>query len=139
MEFIRRAIKEGKIVSLLLLDAAGAFDTVNPTRLLQNMPMARIHPAIVQWVASFLSDRSTCIRLPEYTSSIRGVRVGILQGSPISPILYLFYNAPLLHRLSTPTYRTLGTGYVDDITNSVANNTIKKNISELQRLHKINM
>jgi hypothetical protein len=39
---------------------------------------------LVRWTASFLTD--------DYTSPLLAASMGIPQGSPLSPILYLFYS-----------------------------------------------
>ena len=84
------------MASLLSLDVAGAFDNVSYKRLLHNLRMRRTPTFITKWVASFLSDRKTSITLRGKTSELEEVETGIPQGSPISPVLFLFFNAPLL-------------------------------------------
>lgn len=68
------------VVSILSLDVSGAFDNVSHPRLLHNLRKRRIHPRVVSWIASFLMDRQTMIRLPEATSEILNVETGIPQG-----------------------------------------------------------
>ena len=43
----------------------------------------------------FLLDRRTEVKINDFTLPEAPVSVGIPQGSPISPVLYLFYNADL--------------------------------------------
>jgi hypothetical protein len=50
----------------------------------------------VGWIASFLSERTTIIQMGELELEEYHVDMGIPQGSPLSLILYLFYNADLL-------------------------------------------
>ena len=80
------------------------------------------------WIYSFLSDRSTSIRLQDFESSIEGVDLGILQGSPIFPILYLFYNADLLENCEDITISVTPTGFVDDISLLTYSNNTKRNV-----------
>ncbi|KAI9039454.1 reverse transcriptase [Aspergillus affinis] len=114
----------GQKVSMLLLDVAGAFDNVSHTRLLHSLKMARLGH-FAGWLESFLSDRQTRLQLPGYLSGIISIPTGIPQGSPISPILFLLFNTPLIRALKINTVesmriqlplsgRTLAFGWIDD-------------------------
>ena len=64
------------------------------------------------------------------------VQTGILQGLPISPILYLFYNADLLEICERPGTNSSALGFVDD-TNILAYSTsTEENCRILENLHK---
>lgn len=63
------------------------------------------------WVKAFLSNRSTTIRIPEGESDPFPTPTGIPQGSPISPILYLIYNADLIEIHGN---EVTSNGWVDD-------------------------
>jgi ribonuclease HI/exonuclease III len=102
------------VASLLLLDVSGAFDNVSHTRLLHNLRKRRIDEKTVRWIASFLDDRHTRIRIDGFTSTQYATSTGIPQGSPLSPILYLFYNADLIEMCKQEA-NVLPTGYIDDI------------------------
>jgi hypothetical protein len=58
------------------------------------------------------------------------VDVGVPQGSPISPLLFVIYVAPL-HSISLPRGITLS--YVDDFALTKASNSYRSNIRHLQR------
>ena len=47
-----------KIATALLLDVTGAFDNVSKNTLLHNLRIKKIDPRIVNWIGSFLTDRS---------------------------------------------------------------------------------
>jgi exonuclease III len=115
LEAIHSGWKNGKVVSALLLDISGAFDNVSHDRLLHNLRARRIPQAYVTWLGSFLRGRTTSLVLPEYTMPTRRVETGIPQGSPLSPILYIFYNAGLMGR-GAPEWGTDNIGYIDDTT-----------------------
>jgi hypothetical protein len=61
---------------------------------------------------SFLANHRTSILLQVGTSREQEVAMGISQGSPLSPILYLFYNADMFEGLPQGV---LAVAYVDDI------------------------
>ena len=107
--------KRHRVATLLSLDVSGAFDRVSHTRLIHNLRKRRIPEWVAIWVADFLSDRETEIRLGDYTLESSRVFAGIPQGSRISPILYLFYNADLLDVYENAALRTSVIGFVNDI------------------------
>ncbi|KAI3184976.1 hypothetical protein DTO027I6_9891 [Penicillium roqueforti] len=109
---IKTSWGKGKpVVSLLMLDVSGAYDNVSHDRLLHNLKKRRLGH-FVPWVRAFLNNRSTRIRMPEGTSDRIPTPTGIPQGSPISPILYLIYNADLIESCGNGA---TSNGWVDDV------------------------
>ncbi|KAI1829205.1 hypothetical protein DTO027I6_9898 [Penicillium roqueforti] len=109
---IKTAWGKGKpVVPLLMLDVSGAYDTVSHDRLLHNLRKRRLGQ-LAPWVKAFLSNRSTRIRMPEGISHQIPTPTGIPQGSPISPILYLLYNADLIENCGNDI---TSNGWVDDV------------------------
>ena len=125
---------DGKVASLLLLDVSGAFDNVSRPRLLHNLRKRRIDQRLVQWIDSFLSDRSTTLKLQEYTAPLAPVQTGIPQGSPLSPILYLFYNADLIEACRTDN--TEAVKYIDDASILAVGSTVQQNYKTLKVIHR---
>lgn len=60
-----------------------------------------------------MSDRTTTYAFDGLESRPMKISAGIPQGSPISPILFLFYNASLLDACQGPSTSALG--FVDDV------------------------
>jgi hypothetical protein len=85
-----------QVALVLSLDIAGAFDTVNHLRLLDNLRKKRIPLWFVQMVKSFLTEQTTTLLVDGKESAPRQLAASVPQGSPLSPILFLFYNALLL-------------------------------------------
>jgi len=133
LERIHTAWKQKKVASLLLLDVSGAFDNVSHPRLLHNLRKRRIDPTTVQWIKSFLENRTTTLALPEFTAEATEIRTGIPQGSPLSPILYLFYNSDLLEDCANDRVST--TGYIDDVSLLAVGPTVQHNTQALKAAH----
>jgi hypothetical protein len=103
LDRVHTAWGQGQKASMLLLDVAGAYDNVSHQRLLHNMRQLRLGE-LGPWVQAFLTGRSTRIRLPGHgLSDTFPTPTGIPQGSPISPILFLLFNAPLVKNCSLLT------------------------------------
>ena len=134
LQRIHQAWSEGKVASLLLLDVSGAYDNVSHERLLHNLRKRRVSREIVAWTESFLEDRSTTIKLQEYTAPSMPIQTGIPQGSPYSPILYLFYNADLIEACKTPD--TEAVGYIDDVSILAVGPTSSRNCKTLKGIHR---
>ena len=47
-------------------------------------------------MASFLEGRSTVLRLLDHKTDMREVKIGIPQGSPLSPPLFILFNADVV-------------------------------------------
>lgn len=111
---IYKAWDKNQAASVLLLDVSGAYDYVSHPRLLHNLRKRRIDTQIVNWISSFLQSRTTTLKFDSYISPLKRTCTGIPQGSPLSPILYLFYNADLVD-IGNEDLDMTGIGYIDDI------------------------
>jgi len=124
-----------KVASLLSLDVSGAFDRVSHTRLIHNLRKRRIPESLLNWTQSFLTNRSTELRINDFILPESRVSVGIPQGSPISPVLYLFYNADLLEACENIRLRTSATGFVDDVNILTHSSSTEQNCITLKIIH----
>jgi len=117
-------------VSTLFLDIKAGFDNVNASTLRARLLASDVPSYMVDWVSSFLSERTCTLLFQESPNPSSPVSVGTPQGSPISPLLFLLYVSPL--HMSIP--KGLMVSYVDDFSITVASPSHRGNIRQLQRL-----
>jgi hypothetical protein len=123
------------VASMLCLDVAGVFDHVSHPCLLHILRWHRVPNWIVNWVESFLKDRQSTIQIVFEESDLCPVQSGIPQGSPISPILYLFFNEELVQICNSFGLHSSTIGFVDDINILTWSNTTEQNCTALARIH----
>ncbi|KAF5624008.1 hypothetical protein F25303_11644 [Fusarium sp. NRRL 25303] len=87
-------------VSMVALDTSRAYNCVDRILLLQTLADRGVATWFLRVIHSFLSDRSIVLKLPQSVSDPFFVNIGVPQGSPLSPLLFLFYTVPLLIMLA---------------------------------------
>jgi len=85
---------------------------------------------MVDWVSSLLSERTCTLVFQGSPNLPSPVSVGTPQGSPIFPLLFLLYIAPL--HMSIP--KGLKVSYVDNFSITVASSSYRSNVRRLQGL-----
>lgn len=76
--------------------------------------------------------------MPGATSSLFWVNIGIPQGSPVSPILFLFFSAPILEKASECRYKGAAIyvfAYVDDTYILSVSKSYETNCRAIARCH----
>ena len=98
-EQIYTAWRGRRTVSLISFDVKGAYNGVCKERLLQRMKARGIPQKLLRWVEAFCSERTASIQVNGQASKVQELpQAGLPQGSPLSPILFLFFNADLVQR-----------------------------------------
>ena len=124
-----------RVATMLYMDILGAFDNVSYIRLLDNLRKRKTPDFIIRWVTSFLQERTTTIKVVEGESELFQIEIGILQGSPISPILFLFFITDLLDTTNNAALRISAIGFVNDIYILTYGDSIKRNCRALERIY----
>lgn len=110
---ICHAADAGCCTLLVSLDLSAAFDTVDHTilsRLLSDSFGFR--DSVIDWINSYLSNRSQYVRIGSATSSLVPLTSGVPQGSVLGPILFTIYTSPIAHIASS--HNVLQQQYADD-------------------------
>lgn len=116
-----------RIVTVLTFDVKGAFDAVGPNRMIERLISQKWPTRLCHWVRAFLSDRTADMILDGEVGGSRCLGGSLPQGSPISPILFMLFMAPLYQQ------RSRLRGYADDGCATIANDSFIVNILEARR------
>lgn len=99
------------------------------------MRKRRVPKLLLGFVEDFLKNRRTTITIGGHTTAERMINVGIPQSSPLSPILYLFYNADLLETCDNIKLRISSTGFVDDVNILTYGESTERNCRVLSEIY----
>jgi hypothetical protein len=116
VKYIRDAWRAKKVVSALFLDVKGAFPSVNVPLLIHELLMKGIPRQYTDWLKEKFTGRATNICFDDFRSVLHDITAGLDQGCPLSPLLYIVYNSPLLEvPKPNTTQKELATGFIDDV------------------------
>lgn len=132
---IRTTLKGKGVASVLSMDMSGAFDHVVRERLIDILKLKRVPEFLVGWTSSFMSDRTTTLCFDNRESPPRDIAAGIPQGSPISPILFLFYNSELIDLCNQHDLNARRIGFVDDVNVIAWSRSPLHNVKILRNVH----
>ena len=75
----------------IFLDLSKAFDTIDHSLLLKKLLFYGFDDSAIRLMSSYLSDRKQYVYIDGTASDMRGVGVGVPQGSCLGPLLFLIY------------------------------------------------
>ena len=134
-EQVYAAWRGRRILSLISFDVKGAYNGVCKERLLQRMKARGIPDDLLGWIEAFCSERTASIQVNGQLSETRELpQAGLPQGSPLSPILFLFFNADLVQRRIDCHGGAIA--FVDDFTAWVTGPTAQSNREGIEAIIK---
>ena len=109
----------------------GAFSGVAIEVLIRRLREARLPEILIKVIQDFYCNRKATVLVNNSTTSLIDLQyAGLPQGSPLSPILILFFNASLV---KSPINKCKGSiAFVDDYSAWVTGESIQANIIKLQ-------
>jgi hypothetical protein len=128
-------MSRNKMITLLSMNVANAYDHVSRERLMHNLRKREISNWIMTWTSSFMKDKHITLTIDDDTTFIRRVNADILQHSSISFILYFFYNADILKSLKRSRYKIIVIEFVNDINILIYKINTKNNCKALKKAH----
>ena len=97
------------------------------------MRARRIPERWLRWIWAFCSQRSASLSLNGRESEVEALPFpGLPQGSPLSPVLFLFYNADLVERRISNKEGSIA--FVDDYTAWVVGKSAESNLSGIKEV-----
>jgi len=85
----------------LQLDLSAAFDTIDQNTLKSLLDLNfGISGCALQWLSSYLSDRSQFVSVGGRRSKTMVCKFGVHQGSVLGPLLYSLYASPIVNVIS---------------------------------------
>ena len=128
------ALKNRRQLWVVSLDMHAAYDTIWVPGLLLAMQRKNIPSYLIYWTQSFIANRSASLQVG---SAIRRcqLELGVPQGSPLSPVLFLLYVEPLLAQVavSVPIQ-----AYADDLLLWLETDRYHSELGKLQQaLHQV--
>ncbi|KAL9572236.1 hypothetical protein ACKAV7_003619 [Fusarium commune] len=123
------------ILSLVSFDVKGTYNGVCKERLIQRLRARGIPEDLLRWIEAFCSHRTATIQVNGQISETRSLpQAGLPQGSPLSPILFLFFNADLVQQPIDCYGGAIA--FVDDFTAWVTGPTAEGNRDGIKKIIK---
>ena len=103
-------LEDCEYVRCLLVDFSKAFDVVDHSVLLSKLSGLNLPHCILNWLISFLTNRSQVVKCGDALSLPMQINSGIIRGSGVGPTLYIIMESDL----RTLSHRNLLCKYADD-------------------------
>ena len=84
-------LENNKSFDVIYTDFAKAFDSIPHERLLNKLEHLGVRGDILNWIRSFLTGRTQCVRVEGFTSKWMEVVSGTPQGSVLGPLLFVVF------------------------------------------------
>lgn len=132
INFVTKAINEGKYTLSIFLDIRKAFDSVNHEILFHKLKNAGIRGTTLSWFKSFLTGRNQRIKVGKsWSDDFYEIQMSVLQGSILGVILFLIF----INDISNASELLASFLFADDISSLLAHSDLE----ELNRIANIEL
>ena len=132
-----KAWKLRQLVGALFLDVKGAFDHVNPRRLITQLIEFNLDGDLIRWVQSFLTDRWVQLQIDNTQCPAHPINSGVPQGSPVSPILFIIYLSGVFEVIERSVTGIQSLSFADDIGLLASGHSVKEVCDKLQKAARV--
>ena len=126
-QYISDAAEQNRVCIVVYLDIESAYDRVWHEGLLYKMIELGFDRQTIGWIADFLQDRVSRVRIGDIYSAAKKIEIGVPQGSALSPSIFNI----MLHDLPKEENVKI-IPYADDLTLVVADKCIKQARTQMQ-------
>jgi len=117
MKRVEEAWGRGNTEAVLLMDVKGAVPHVAKRNLIKRMEEMGFEANLVRWVENFMEERRVNMWMDGKEGDSMDVEMGVPQGSPVLPVLFVIYLLGLFSRVEEKEEEcgSEGISFVDDV------------------------
>lgn len=125
-----------KLAAALFMDVKETFDHVSKIQLLTRMTKLGIDGNLMRWTNSFLTNRKIQLIVDGHDNDKKDIEIGIPQGSPVSPILFLIYISGVFDEVTKNNPLVTSLSFIDDLMFIASGSLVKEVAESLEKVAK---